>query len=154
MPGMQPTLAWLGSLSLVVAGHAHSILERYLRQPCFGGHLEHCSHPLWMDAAPVLPLLWFPPQPYQADRHCLTLLPPQEPGWSCTSSPQQREGREAVAEGRRGLGTEMRVVPGARAMSQPPQRPWTGLLLQSLESAEGMFRKGFPGYSEAENLRL
>lgn len=52
----------------------------------------------------------------------------------------------------RGLGTEMCPTPGVRVMSQqPPQRPKRGLLLQS---AEGTFRKGFPGYSEAENLRL
>lgn len=98
MPGMQPTLAWPAPLLLVVGGHAHSILEQCLRQPYFGGQLGLCSHPLWMDTAPVPPLLWLPPQSCQADRHCLPLLPPQEPGWCCTSHPQQHGGRKAAAQ--------------------------------------------------------
>lgn len=54
---------------------------------------------------------------------------------------------------RPGRGPRHRRVPGARcerdaaAPTVPLERT------ASAESVEGMFRKGFPGYSEAENLR-
>lgn len=55
-------------------------------------------------------------------------------------------GKVAAAEGRRGLGTDVCLVPGVRVMWQPPH-PWRGWLLQAAESGVcgGHVQEGISG---------